>query len=125
MARPRPMRKCCSAACRREIQPWEKGIAIALFGRTFGMGKQRTSKSQRLYLCPRCSIRTIVGKIPTENTPVDLAFFKVILDLAGSEFDVTQALGEQLQKMREEFLYPPALPVGEILPPTKELKAAG
>jgi len=129
MGRPRKPQKCCSSLCRKEIQPWEKGIAVSLFAQTFGMGKQRTSKSQRLYLCPRCAMRTIIGKVPTETAPVDLAFFKIILDLA-PETDVSQALAEQLGQMRQAMLYPEIKPEGElvegeVMPPHRALKAAG
>ena len=118
MARPRQPQTCCSALCRREIQPWENGGAeILLLARTYGLGKRRTSKSERLFLCPRCATRTASEKEPTANTPVDLAFFKIILDLVGADPDVVDATFAQLHKRREELLYPPALPAGEILLP--------
>jgi hypothetical protein len=70
-------------------------------------------------------MRTIIGKVPTESAPVDLAFFKIILDLAGSEMDVGQALGEQLAQMRQALLYPEQKALeGEVLPPARTLKAS-
>jgi len=124
MARPKQSQTCCSSLCRREIQPWEKGIEFVIFGRTSGMGKRRTSKSERLFLCPQCSTRNATGKQPSPHDPVELAFFKVNLDLNGSEPDVIRATFEQLQQRRQDVIYPPALPEAEILPPAKQLKAS-
>lgn len=125
MPRPRQPQICCSSVCRRPIDTWEKGIAITMFARTLGMGKQRTSKSERLFVCPQCAMRISLEKEPTKTAPVDLAFFHVLLDLAGSELmDVVIAAGELLQQRRLQLLYPPLLPPGEILPPPKVLKAA-
>jgi hypothetical protein len=124
MARPKQPQRCSSSICRREIQPWEKGVEFVIFGRTWGMKQRRTSKSERLFLCPQCSTRTATGKIPSVLDPVELAFFRVNLDLNGSEPDVVEATFEQLSQRRRELLFPTALPEGEILPPPKRLKEA-
>ena len=124
MARPRQPQTCCSALCRREIQPWEKGVEIMLFARTWGMGERRTSKSERLFLCPRCGTRYASSKVPSPNVPVELAFFKIILDLVGADPDVTEATFQQLAQRRQEILYSAQLPEGEILSPPKRLKEA-
>jgi hypothetical protein len=125
MPRPRQPQICCSSACRREIQSWEKGVAITMFARTLGMGKQRTSKSERLFVCPQCAMRISLEKEPPKTAPVDAAFFHVLLDLAGSELmDVVIAAGEMLQERRQRLLYPPALPAPEILAPVKRLSTA-
>lgn len=124
MGRPRPMQVCCSSKCRREIQPNEKGIAVTLFAQTLGMGARKTSKSERLYLCPQCAFRVASDTEPAKSAPVDLAFFRVLLDIAGCDSAVTEAMVEQLHQRRQTILYPAALGVGEILPPTKRLKEA-
>lgn len=125
MGRPRPAQVCCSSKCRREISPQEKGIAVTLFAQTLGMGKRRTSKSERLYLCPQCAFRVASDTEPPKSAPVDLAFFRVLLDIAGVDSAVTDAMVEQLHQRRQTLLYPLALPEPEILPPAKALKAAG
>jgi hypothetical protein len=118
MGRPRPAQVCCSSKCRREIQPTEKGIAVTLFAQTLGMGTRKTSKSERLYLCPQCAFRVASDTEPSKNAPVDLAFFRVLLDIAGLDSAVTDAMVEQLQERRQAILYPTAqLGEGEILPP--------
>ncbi len=123
MARPRQPQQCCSALCRREIQPWENGVEVMLFARTWGMNKRRTSKSERLFLCPRCATRTALGEVPPSGKPVDLAFFKIVLDLIGADPDVTDATFHQLQDRRQVILYDaPTLPEPEILPPQKRLR---
>ena len=128
MPRPREAQFCCSANCKREIMPWEKGIAITMFARTLGMGKQRTSKSERIFVCPQCAVRIASEKEPPKTAPVDVAFFHVLLDLAGADIgDVILAAGELLQRRRLALLYPaelPAAPEAEIIPPSRALKAA-
>jgi hypothetical protein len=124
MARPRSAQICCSAKCQRVIGPTEKGIAVTLFAQTMGMGKRRSSKSERLYLCPQCAMRIAMENEPPKSAPVDRAYFRIMLDLGGSGSDVVQAAGELLEKRRTELLYPPALPEGEIIPPSRALKAA-
>jgi hypothetical protein len=125
MGRPRALQICCSSRCLREIQPQEKAVALTCFAQTMGMGKRRSSKSERLYLCPQCAYRVAgVEKEPTKAAPFDLAIFKVLLDLVGADPDVAQAGWEQLRERRNEILTPPALTQGEVLPPAKALKAA-
>ena len=128
MARPRKgdVQVCCASRCLREIGPTEKAVALSFFAQTLGMGKRRTSKSERLFLCPQCAYRVAgVEKEPGKTAPFDLAIFKVLLDLVGADPDVAQAGWEQLQRRRTDLLYQPQLPEGEILPPPKALKAAG
>ena len=124
--RPRDAQFCCSSKCLREILPTEKAVALTVFACTLGMGKRRTSKSERLFLCPQCAYRVAgVEKEPSKTAPFDLAIFRVLLDLVGADPDVAQAGWEQLQQRRREFLYQPALATGEVLPPTRrQLNAA-
>lgn len=89
------------------------------------MGKQRTSKSQRYFLCPQCATRITLEKEPSRNAPFDVAIFRILLDLVGAMPDVTEATFRQLQERRQEILYRPALPEGEIIPPPRRLQAAG
>lgn len=124
MGRPRQPQICCSSRCLREIGPTEKAVALTCFAQTLGMGKRRSSKSERLFLCPQCAYRVAgVEKEPSKTAPFDLAIFKVLLDLVGAEPDVAQAGWEQLKRRRAELLCP-ALPEGEVLPPPKRLKEA-
>jgi len=124
MARPRQSQICCSSRCLREIGPTEKAVALTCFAQTLGMGKRRSSKSERLFLCPQCAYRVAgVEKEPSKTAPFDLAIFRVLLDLVGADPDVAQAGWEQLKQRREAILTAPALPQ-EILPPVKRLKEA-
>jgi hypothetical protein len=124
MARPRQPQICCSSICRRPIQPDESAVAISCFAQTVGMGKQRTSKSQRYFLCPQCATRITLEKEPSKTAPFDQAIFRILLDLVGAAPDVTAATFQQLHERRSQILYPPALPEAEILPPPKRLKEA-
>jgi hypothetical protein len=123
--RPRQPQICCSSMCRREILPHEKGTVITMFGETFGMGERQKSKAQRLHLCPKCALRVALDKEPAKTAPVDLAFFRILLDLSGQTRNIAEATFEQLHERRRELLYPPALPEPEIIPPSRALKAAG
>lgn len=127
MGRPRQLQICCSSRCLREIQPTEKAVALTCFAQTLGMGKRRSSKSERLFLCPQCAYRVAgVEKEPSKTAPFDLAIFKVLLDLVGADPDVANAGWELLQRRRAELLYTqPQLTEGEVLPPErKRLKEA-
>ena len=127
MGRPRQPQICCSSRCGREILPQEKAVALTVFSQTLGMGRRRSSKSERLFLCPQCAYRVAgVEKEPSKAAPFDLAIFKVLLDLVGADSDVAQAGWEQLQRRRMEFLYDgqASLPRAEILPPPRTLRAA-
>jgi len=124
MARPRQPQICCSSICRRQIQPEESAVAISCFAQTVGMGKQRTSKSQRYFLCPQCATRITLEKEPSKTAPFDQAIFRILLDLVGAVPDVVTATFEQVQQRRHEILYAPALPAPEIIPPAKRLKEA-
>jgi len=128
MGRPRQqqLQICCSSKCLRTIQPTEKAVALTIFAQTLGMGKRRSSKSERLALCPQCAYRVAgVEKEPSRTAPFDLAIFKVLLDLIGADGDVAQASWESLQRRRQEILYAqPALTEGEVLPPERRLKAS-
>ena len=125
MARPRNPQICCSSLCRREIQPDESAVAISCFAQTVGRGKQRTSKSQRYFLCPQCATRIASEKEPSKNAPFDVAIFRILLDLVGAVPDVTEATFQQLRQRRKDILYRAELPEGEIiLPPQKRLKEA-
>jgi len=126
MGRPRQPQICCSSKCLREIQPTEKAVALTCFAQTLGMGKRRSSKSERLFLCPQCAHRVAgVEKEPPRTAPFDLAIFKVLLDLVGADPDVAQASWELLQQRRQALLYAtPQLTEGEILPPPRRLKEA-
>lgn len=132
MPRGRPRAKagetvfCCSSKCLREIRQEEKAVGLTIFACTLGMGKRRTSKSERLFLCPQCAYRVAaVEKEPSRGAPFDLAIFRVLLDLVGADQDVAQASWEQLQQRRDTILYsPPELSAPEILAPPKRLKEA-
>ena len=124
MARPRNPQTCCSSLCRREILPTESAVAISCFAQTVGMGKQRTSKSQRYFLCPQCATRITLEKEPSKNAPFDQAIFRILLDLVGAVPDVSEATFRQLQLRRQEILYPLTLQQGEIISPPKRLKEA-
>jgi len=127
MARPSQPRICSSSICRRPILSGEKAIAVSLLGQTVGLGAQHTSKTQRIYLCPQCVLRAAMGKMPSQRDPVELAFFKIVLDLAGSWPEVTQAAFQQLEGRRQEVLYPETMKQiveGEVVPEPRRLKAA-
>src|SRR5437870_499062 len=107
MARPRQVQLCCSSRCGREILPDEKAVALTCFAQTMGMGKRRSSKSERLYLCPQCAYRVAgVEKEPSKTAPFDLAIYRVLLDLVGAEPDVAQAGWEQIKRKREVTFSP-------------------
>ena len=124
MARPRNPQTCCSSLCRREILPTESAVAISCFAQTVGMGKQRTSKSQRYFLCPQCATRITLEKEPSKNAPFDQAIFRMLLDLVGAVPDVSEATFRQPPVAAAGNPVPASTPAGEIISPPKRLREA-
>jgi hypothetical protein len=112
--------------CDRLIDTNEGAAALSLFYQTVGMGKQRTSKSERLYLCTQCALATAMGSQPGGNHPIEVAAYFALQNLVGTDPGVCAAGYEELHRKvvarlsRREA----ALPAPEIIPPQKRLNAA-
>lgn len=109
--------------CHEKIERHESAVAISLFCQTVGMGKRRASKSERIYLCPQCSVVTAMGDEPPKGQPLNVAAYRIIRNLVGSDPEVAGKAWEELNNA-VGIPTPPALTVGEVLPPARRLRAA-
>jgi hypothetical protein len=101
--------------CRGAIEPQQSAIAISLFAQTLGMGKRKASKSERIYLCPQCAVVTGMGDEPPKGQPLNVAAYRIIRNLVGSDpIVVDKAWQELSQAIAPDAA---ALPPAEILPP--------
>ena len=111
---------CIRCGC--QIEPQEPAVAISLFCQTLGMGKRKASKSERIYICPRCATVAAMGAEPPKGQPINVAAFKIIRNLVGSDPAVVGKAWEELS----QSIAPGTdqLPAAEIIPPSRSLKAA-
>jgi hypothetical protein len=102
--------------CKEPIETNQSAVGISLFSQTVGMGKQRTSKSERLYLCPQCALHAAIGQEPPKSQPFNVAAYKILRYLIAADPDV---MGEAFKELRHSL----TLPVGqvEVLPPARRL----
>jgi hypothetical protein len=106
--------------CRAQIEPQESAVGISLFAQTLGMGKRKASKSERIYLCPQCVV-TAMGDEPPKGQPLNVAAYRIIRNLVGSDPAVC---GKAWEELSRSIVPNRTLPEAEILPPARSLKAA-
>lgn len=101
--------------CARKIETNERAAALSLFSQTVGMGKQRTSKSERLYLCTQCAVVTAMGDPPPRSHPIEVAAYRTLRHLVATDPAVVEAAYVSLH----DAVVTPALPEPEFLPPAR------
>ena len=107
--------------CRTQIAPDQPALGISIFAQTLGMGtKRKASKSERIYICPQCSVVTAMGDEPPKGQPFNVAVYRVIRNMVGTDGAVVAKAWEELN---QAVITPPGLPTGEVLPPARSLKA--
>lgn len=107
--------------CSSQIEPQEPGLAIVLFCQTLGMGKRKTSKSERIYLCPQCAVVTAMGDSPAKSQPINAAAYRQVRNLVGTQPDVVEKAYAELNQCLTNMAM--ELPQAEVLPPSRTLKA--
>jgi|ERR1051326_2218599 hypothetical protein len=110
--------------CSGPIRPEEPGLALVLLAQTLGMGKRKSSKSERIYLCSQCAVVTAMGDSPSKSQPINAAAYRQIRGLVATQSDVVNEAWKELNR-RAIADSMPQLPEGEVLPPARSLKAAG
>jgi hypothetical protein len=107
--------------CHNVIEPQEPAVAISLFCQTLGMGKRKASKSERIYLCPRCATVAAMGEEPPKGQPLNVAAYRIMRNLVASDPAV---VGKAWEELSQSIVSSPALPAAEIIPPSRGLRAA-
>ena len=89
-----PLEQLCCLRCNRELAVGQKSVSVFLFAQTVGVRPRQKSASQRICFCPQCSVSLAMG--PPPEGALNLAAWKMIRDLVGSEPALNQAAWESL-----------------------------
>jgi hypothetical protein len=81
--------------CNREIEPGQKSVAVYLFAQTVGVRPRQKSTAQRICFCPQCSVSLGMG--PAPEGALNVAAWKMIRDLVGTDPALTEAAWENLR----------------------------
>jgi len=81
--------------CNREIEPGQKSVAVYMFAQTVGIRPRQKSGARRICFCPQCSVSLAMG--PPPEGALNMAAWKMIRDLVGSDPALNQAAWETLR----------------------------
>ena len=81
--------------CNRELEAGHKSVAVFLFAQTVGIRPRQKSGARRICFCSLCSVSLAMGPPPIGD--LNVAAWKMIRDLVGSDPAVNQAAWETLK----------------------------
>ena len=81
--------------CNRELEGKQKSVAVYMFAQTVGISPRQKSASQRICFCAQCSVSLAMG--PPPEGALNIAAWKMIRDLVGSDPALNQAAWETLR----------------------------
>jgi hypothetical protein len=81
--------------CNRELEAGQKSIAVYMFAQTVGIRPRQKSAAQRICFCPQCSVSLAMG--PPPEGALNIAAWRMIRDLVGSDPALTEAAWENLR----------------------------
>ena len=81
--------------CNRELEPGQKSVAVYMFAQTVGIRPRQKSGARRICFCPQCSVSLAMG--PPPEGALNMAAWKMIRDLVGSDPALNQAAWETLR----------------------------
>jgi len=81
--------------CNRELEAGQKSVAVYMFAQTVGIRPRQKSTAQRICFCPQCSVSLAMG--PPPEGALNIAAWKMIRDLVGSDPALNQAAWETLR----------------------------
>lgn len=81
--------------CNRELEPGHKSVSVYMFAQTVGIRPRQKSMAQRISFCPQCSVSLAMG--PPPEGALNMAAWKMIRDLVGSDPALNQAAWETLR----------------------------
>ena len=83
--------------CNRELEAGHKSVAVYMFAQTVGIRPRQKSNAQRICFCPQCSVSLAMG--PPPEGALNIAAWKMIRDLVGSDPSLNQAAWETLRSI--------------------------
>ncbi len=81
--------------CNRELEAGHKSVAVYMFAQTVGIRPRQKSAARRICFCPQCSVSLAMG--PPPEGALNMAAWKMIRDLVGSDPALNQAAWETLR----------------------------
>jgi len=81
--------------CNRELEAGQKSVAVYMFAQSVGIRPRQKSAAQRICFCPQCSVSLAMG--PPPEGALNIAAWKMIRDLVGSDPALNQAAWETLR----------------------------
>jgi len=81
--------------CNRELEPGQKSVAVYMFAQTAGIRPRQKTAARRVCFCPQCSVSLAMG--PPPEGALNMAAWKMIRDLVGSDPALNQAAWETLR----------------------------
>jgi len=94
-ARKKPLENLYCLRCNRELEAGQKSVAVYMFAQTVGVRPRQKSTARRICFCPQCSVSLAMG--PPPEGALNLAAWKMIRDLVGSDPALTEAAWENLR----------------------------
>jgi len=88
--------------CNREHDLETGGISLFIYAQTRGLSPRLKSRAQRLSLCTRCAVSLAYG--PSPEGALNVAAYKIIVDLVGLDRAVTDAAWVSLSRSVPELL---------------------
>lgn len=90
-----PLENLYCLRCNRELEAGQKSVAVYMFAQTVGIRPRQKSAAQRICFCPQCSVSLAMG--PPPEGALNIAAWKMIRDLVGSDPALNQAAWETLR----------------------------
>ncbi len=81
--------------CNRDFEAGQKSVGVFMFAQTVGIKPRQKSAAQRICFCPQCSVALAMG--PPPEGALNVAAWKMIRDLVGSDPALNQAAWETLR----------------------------
>lgn len=115
------MEQLCCLRCSRPLEAGQKWLTVYLFAQTVGIKPRQRSASQRICFCPQCSVSLAMGLPP--DGALNMAAWKMIRHLVGSDAALNQAAWETLRKI-VGLLPDHEVDAGSVTQPSEQTSAA-
>ena len=106
--------------CNRDFEAGQKSVGVFMFAQTVGIKPRQKSAAQRICFCPQCSVALAMG--PSPEGALNVAAWKMIRDLVGSDPALNQAAWETLRGI-VGLLPPSEAGTGSAAQPVNEANA--
>jgi hypothetical protein len=99
--------------CGALLTPYDQAISVYMFAQTVAVSPKQKSDSERIKICPLCSVSLAMG--PEPEGPVNVKVYRMLRNLIGP----CDQLGEYVWRSLGSGVVVPS----EVLPPPRRLSA--